>query len=277
MRNCLISTDDYDDNGAPIKPAFTDKFSDKIDETWGRGPINIQPDVGKEVETVESTVDKKPSKVPIDPCSTDPPMRNCLIQRPKPAHLNPDTAESTVDKKPSKVPIDPCSTDPPMRNCLIQRPKPAYLNSDSEENSAWFSNWYFKLALWFAIALSASIWLKTPIYKPTSVHPDTEFLNGRPVMVRPIPKPTQATGLILPDKKPSAVELWKPFLESIGDFFETKKKDFIKLMGIMNGDDVEISSDMLAKPAYATGKLPLTVGQKGTNLIQVSFRVRFIH
>ena len=113
--------------------------------------------------------------------------------------------------------------------------------------------------------------------KPASVHPDTDLISGRPVMARPIPKPTQATGLILPDKKPSAVELWKPFLESISDFFETKKKDFIKLMGIMNGDDVEISSDMLGKPAYATGKLPLTVDQKGTNLIQVSFRVRFIH
>ena len=92
-------------------------------------------------------------------------------------------------------------------------------------------------------------------------------------MARPIPKPTQPTGLILPDKKPSAVELWKPFLESISDFFETKKKDFIKLMGIMNGDDVEISSDMLSQPAFATGKLPPTVSHKGTNLIQVCFRV----
>ena len=89
MRNCLISTDDYDDNGDPIKPAFTDKFSDTIDETWGRGPINIQFDVEKEV-------DKKPNKVPIDPCSTDPPMRNCLVIRPKPAHLNPDAEPNSA-------------------------------------------------------------------------------------------------------------------------------------------------------------------------------------
>ena len=88
-------------------------------------------------------------------------------------------------------------------------------------------------------------------------------------MARPIPKPTQTTGLILPDKKPSAVELWKPFLESISDFFETKKKDFIKIMGIMNGDD--------EWTPFPTGKLPLPVNHKGTNLIQVCCRVHFIY
>ena len=62
------------------------------------------------------------------------------------------------------------------------------------------------------------------------------------------------------------MELWKPFFDGISDFFETKKKDFIKIMGMMNGE-----SDMVVKPAFATGKLPQTgsKGSKGTGSIQV--------
>ena len=111
-------------------------------------------------------------------------------------------------------------------------------------------------------------------------HPDMIPINGRPVIPRPYPKPKPT---IIPrpyptpkpspdDNKPSASDLWKPFLDSISDFFETKKKDFIKIMGIMNGDNTN-PLDMIAKPAFATGKLPQIAvnGQKGTTLIQVWF------
>lgn len=103
-------------------------------------------------------------------------------------------------------------------------------------------------------------------------HPDMIPINGRPVIPRPYPKPKPT---IIPrpyptpkpspdDNKPSASDLWKPFLDSISDFFETKKKDFIKIMGIMNGD---------CNWFGCTGKLPQIAvnGQKGTTLIQVWF------
>ena len=90
------------------------------------------------------------------------------------------------------------------------------------------------------------------------------FKNPGPFIPRPTPYPT---GLILPEEnKPNAMELWKPFFDGISNFFETKKKDFIKIMGIMNGE-----SDMVVKPAFATGKLSQTGsnGSKGTGSIQV--------
>ena len=69
------------------------------------------------------------------------------------------------------------------------------------------------------------------------------------------------------DNKPSAMELWKPFFDGISDFFETKKKDFIKIMGIMNGEN-DYPSDMVVKPPFATGKLPQN-GIRGSSSIQV--------
>ena len=98
-------------------------------------------------------------------------------------------------------------------------------------------------------------------------HPNMDSSNGRPLIPRPTPYPTKPTGLILPEEnKPNAMELWKPFFDGISDFFETKKKDFIKIMGMMNGE-----SDMVVKPAFATGKLPQTGSKdsKGTGSIQV--------
>ena len=116
--------------------------------------------------------------------------------------------------------------------------------------------------------------------KPDNVkpdkHPNMDSNNGRPFIPRPTPypkpsKPTKPTGLILPEEnKPSALELWKPFFDGISDFFETKKKDFIKIMGMMNGDS-DYPSDMVMKPAFETGKLPQNGirGSKGTSAIQV--------
>ena len=116
--------------------------------------------------------------------------------------------------------------------------------------------------------------------KPDNVkpdkHPNMDSNNGRPFIPRPTPypkpsKPTKPTGLILPEEnKPSALELWKPFFDGISDFFETKKKDFIKIMGTMNGES-DYPSDMIMKPAFATGKLPQNGirGSKGTSAIQV--------
>ena len=136
--------------------------------------------------------------------------------------------------------IDPCSTKPPQRNCLINhpmiRPKPDFLNDQIDE-------------------------------KPDN-HPNMDSSNGRPFIPRPTPYPTKPTGLILPDdNKPSAMELWKPFFDGISDFFETKKKDFIKIMGIMNGEN-DYPSDMVVKPPFATGKLPQN-GIRGSSSIQV--------
>ena len=142
--------------------------------------------------------------------------------------------EKPILSKPIK---DPCSTNPPMRNCLISHPmiKP---KPDSKPDNE----------------------------KPDK-HPNMDSSNGRPFIPRPTPYPTKPTGLILPEEnKPNAMELWKPFFDGISDFFETKKKDFIKIMGMMNGE-----SDMVVKPAFATGKLPQTgsKGSKGIGSIQV--------
>ena len=114
--------------------------------------------------------------------------------------------------------------------------------------------------------------LDKPDVKPDK-HPNMDSSNGRPFIPRPTPypKPTKPTGLVLPEEnKPSALDLWKPFFDGISDFFETKKKDFIKIMGMMNGES-DYSSDMVMKPAFATGKLPQSDirGSKGTSAIQV--------
>ena len=91
-----------------------------------------------------------------------------------------------------------------------------------------------------------------------------DFSNGGSAFIqRPTPYPT---GLILPEEnKPSAIDLWIPFFDGISDFFQTKKKDFIKIMTLMNGENQD-SSDMFVKPAFATGKLP-QVGISGSKVV----------